>query len=45
MCTCSTKGRASLVIGKLRQKKRRAEEKATWTEKAEVTGKCNGITT
>jgi len=37
MCSCSTKGRARLVIEKQRQRKRWTEEKAAWTEMAEVT--------
>jgi len=46
MCSCSTKGRASLIIEKQRQRKRWAEEEvAAWTEMEEVTGKCKGITT
>jgi len=39
MCSCSTKGRASFNW------ETEAEEKAAWTEMAEVTGKHNGITT
>jgi len=38
MCSCSTKGRASLVI------EAEAEEEVAGTE-AEVTDKCYGITT
>jgi len=37
MCSCSTKGQASLVIAKQRPTKRWAEEVAAWTEMAEVT--------
>jgi len=33
------------VIEKQRQVKRWAEEEAEWADMAEVTGKCNGITT
>jgi len=45
MCSCSTKGRASLVIEV--EAEGELEEKVAGAKgaEAEVTGKCNGITT